>query len=96
MQTTCSLLKQELESVKTFGEAELMVSRAIEKADRRELLRFLQDLYGEFIGPDGAGGGCSGTLQHIKTLTASVSPTDSEISSWGVSPEDFWAILRHT
>ena len=96
MQMTCSFsLKQELDSVSTFEDAELVVSRAIEKADRAEILKFIRELYEEFVGPDDAGGGCSGTLQHIRTLTEAVSPTDTEVSSWGFDPSAFRSVLRH-
>lgn len=96
MQTaTRSIWMEELSKARTWHEAENIVELAIGSNNRIELIAFLQALYEEFIGPDTAGGGESGTHDRIKRLFGVILPTDAELLSLGLNPTDFRSIINH-
>lgn len=97
MQTAIrSIWMEELSRARTWGEAEAVVNQAIHAGNRTELLVFLAALYEEFIGPDTAGGGEAVTRERIKTIASVISPTDGELSTFGISPADFHSIVNHS
>lgn len=76
-------------------EAERVVTEALSDGTRPELLQFLGELYKEFIGPDEAGGGETGTLEAMRRVHDFLKPTGEELVSVGINPEHLSAYLHH-
>lgn len=91
----CSAWKRELDEVRTFSEAEAVVTRALAYAERPELLDFLRELYYEFRGPDCEGGGEAGTLQHLRRISKHLVPTSAELEGRGIDSNALRSFVDH-
>ncbi len=87
--------KKKRDAAKDASESEGVVNQALHCGDREELLRFLGELYKEFIGPDEAGGGEAGTLDAMRRVHVALQPTDDELALVGVNPKHLSAYLNH-
>ncbi|OHA18194.1 MAG: hypothetical protein A2664_01855 [Candidatus Taylorbacteria bacterium RIFCSPHIGHO2_01_FULL_46_22b] len=88
----CSQWKNLLDEAADLTAAEAVIQRAL-LASREELLEFLHALFLEYVGPDGAGGGCNGTRDRIQQVARVIHLNDVDLEGLGLNPHDFRATI---
>ena len=95
MQTNMvSRWKELLDGEQSFEGADSVVSQALTKGTRDELLYFLLELLEEFAG-NSAYAGENGTLQWIKSLSEFLRASNEELEQVGIAPRNLQAYLAH-